>query len=183
MTWTEERVETLKKLWIEGLSASQIAGVLGGVTRNAVIGKVHRLGLSGRAKSSSTSRIRKPRAPRRLTSGGASTGGSATGSHGSTIAAGRKPQRSAGAVIGNVALSPMASPQAAQETAQVQELYIAPENRADIMALTETRCRWPIGDPTHDDFYFCGGTCDQTKPYCEFHSNIAYHKPHERKRR
>ncbi len=54
MTWTDERVETLKKLWTEGLSASQIAAELGGITRNAVIGKVHRLGLSGRAKSPSS---------------------------------------------------------------------------------------------------------------------------------
>lgn len=52
MAWTDERVEILKKLWAEGLSASQIAGRLGGVTRNAVIGKVHRLGLSGRATTS-----------------------------------------------------------------------------------------------------------------------------------
>src|SRR5437763_16438802 len=50
MSWTDERVELLKKLWADGLSASQIAGELGGVTRNAVIGKVHRLNLSGRAK-------------------------------------------------------------------------------------------------------------------------------------
>lgn len=176
MSWTEERVETLKKLWTEGLSASQIAGVLGGVTRNAVIGKVHRLGLSGRAKSSSTTRIRKPRAPRRLTGGG---GGSAART--GTIATGRSQPRSTAAVMGNVALSPMASPAAEQQV--ISELYIAPEDRADIMALTETRCRWPIGDPTHDDFYFCGGTCEQTKPYCDFHSNIAYHKPTERKRR
>ena len=55
MGWTEERVELLKKLWADGLSASQIAAELGGITRNAVIGKVHRLGLSGRAKSPSSS--------------------------------------------------------------------------------------------------------------------------------
>ena len=54
MSWTDERVELLKKLWADGLSASQIAAELGGVTRNAVIGKVHRLGLSGRAKSPSS---------------------------------------------------------------------------------------------------------------------------------
>ena len=67
-TWTDERVELLKKLWADGLSASQIAGELGGITRNAVIGKVHRLGLSGRAKapSSSVPRQRKPRAPLEL---------------------------------------------------------------------------------------------------------------------
>jgi GcrA cell cycle regulator len=62
--WTDERVELLKKLWTDGLSASQIAAELGGITRNAVIGKVHRLGLSGRAKSPSSTapRPRKPRA-------------------------------------------------------------------------------------------------------------------------
>ena len=65
MSWTDERVELLKKLWADGLSASQIAAELGGITRNAVIGKVHRLGLSGRAKSSSSAspRPRKPRSP------------------------------------------------------------------------------------------------------------------------
>ena len=64
MTWTDERVELLKKLWADGLSASQIAAELGGITRNAVIGKVHRLGLSGRAKSPSSAapRPRKARA-------------------------------------------------------------------------------------------------------------------------
>ena len=67
MGWTDERVELLKKLWAEGLSASQIAGRLGGVTRNAVIGKVHRLGLSGRATSSRSSspRPRRTHVPRR----------------------------------------------------------------------------------------------------------------------
>ncbi len=66
MGWTEERVALLKKLWLEGLSASQIAKQLGGVTRNAVIGKVHRLGLSGRATPSSPPRpaFKAPRPPR-----------------------------------------------------------------------------------------------------------------------
>ena len=66
MGWTDERVELLKKLWLEGHSASQIAKQLGGVTRNAVIGKVHRLGLSGRAAPSQPSRqvLRTPRPPR-----------------------------------------------------------------------------------------------------------------------
>src|SRR5882757_3703436 len=66
--WPDDKVELLKKLWGDGLSASQIAGELGGVTRNGVIGKVHRLGLSGRAKapSSSVPRPRKPRAPTQM---------------------------------------------------------------------------------------------------------------------
>src|SRR4051794_16531834 len=68
MSWNDERVETLKKLWAEGLSASQIATELGGITRNAVIGKVHRLGLSGRAMSPTTAnpRPRKERAHSRM---------------------------------------------------------------------------------------------------------------------
>ena len=70
MGWTEERVALLKKLWLEGLSASQIAKQLGGVTRNAVIGKVHRLGLSGRATPSSPPRpaFKAPRPPRPVSS-------------------------------------------------------------------------------------------------------------------
>ena len=72
MTWTDERVELLKKLWADGLSASQIAAELGGVTRNAVIGKVHRLKLSARAKpTNSAPRARTaPRTPRRVASPG-----------------------------------------------------------------------------------------------------------------
>src|SRR5271166_5123559 len=70
MGWTDERVETLKKLWLDGLSASQIAKQLGGVTRNAVIGKVHRLGLSGRATPSQPTRttFKAPRPPRPMAS-------------------------------------------------------------------------------------------------------------------
>jgi hypothetical protein len=65
LNWTEDRVEQLKSLWTEGLSASQIARALGGgVTRNAVIGKVHRLGLAGRATPSRSDRPRLPSAPR-----------------------------------------------------------------------------------------------------------------------
>ena len=66
MGWTDERVDSLKRLWLDGLSASQIAKQLGGVTRNAVIGKVHRLGLSGRAAPSQPTRpaFKAPRPPR-----------------------------------------------------------------------------------------------------------------------
>src|ERR1700759_4976771 len=62
--WSDDRVEQLKTLWTEGLSASQIARALGGVTRNAVIGKVHRLGLAGRARPSRAERPRPPTAPK-----------------------------------------------------------------------------------------------------------------------
>ena len=60
MAWTDDRVEILKKMWGEGKSASQIAKELGGVTRNAVIGKVHRLGLSNRATTAKATTKKEP---------------------------------------------------------------------------------------------------------------------------
>ena len=167
MSWTEERVELLKKYWAEGLSASQIANELGGVTRNAVIGKVHRLGLAARAKSTRTNtapRARKPRsAPRETTA---------------------KPR-----VVGNTALrvETVAVAEQAPERAPLrvvhQEIYIPPEERASILTLTETRCRWPVGDPTNADFYFCGKTCDAGDPYCEHHAQVAFQPSSDRRRR
>lgn len=178
MGWTEERVELLKKLWMEGFSASQIAGELGdGVTRNAVIGKVHRLKLSGRAKPTNTApRVRTaPRPARRVTT---STGA------GRNMGAMLK-QRSmvAGATRGATALK-MEEDVAPEvyAAAEVQELFIPPEERIGLLDLSEATCKWPIGDPLNTDFYFCGQRSEDGKPYCEFHSRRAYHQL-ERKRR
>ena len=158
MAWTDERVETLKKLWADGLSASQIASRLGGVTRNAVIGKVHRLGLSGRT---TTTRAKTPRPRRRTGSRPAGLGGT-TAFH----------------THGNVALKPYvtADPEEAPEAmpAPIQELVIPVSERASILTLTEHMCRWPIGDPGDPDFHFCGRASDVGVPYCEYHSQIAY---------
>jgi len=164
MAWTDERVEVLKKLWAEGLSASQIAMELGGVTRNAVIGKVHRLGLSGRGKTSNAaSRPRQPRAP-------------------SHPARTRQPS---GGTIGNTALkiSPEASPEVAPEprNTHFEELIIPFGERANIMDLTEHTCRWPIGDPTSSEFHFCGRRSDDGIPYCGYHRRIAYQPTSDRR--
>ena len=166
MAWTDERVEILKKLWTEGLSASQIANRLGGVTRNAVIGKVHRLGLSGRT---TTSRAKAPRPRRR--------------------AAPKTTSRGGGGVFrsqGNTALKAYyeADPDAEPNLvpAPVEELVIPLHERASILTLKENMCRWPIGDPGEDDFHFCGRSSDQGTPYCEFHSRVAYQPPQARRR-
>lgn len=165
MSWTEERVELLTKLWADGLSASQIAGELGGVTRNAVIGKVHRLGLSGRAKParSASSRPRKPRATPR--SRGASTSYVSVGN----TALRADPEE-------EVEVAPKARP------AQVRELVIPVEERKTILQLTEYTCKWPIGDPSETDFHFCGRRSDIGAPYCEHHAQIAYQPINERRR-
>jgi GcrA cell cycle regulator len=161
MSWTDERVELLKKLWGDGLSASQIAAELGGITRNAVIGKVHRLGLSGRAKapSSSLPRQRKPRAPSQM------------------FRAARPMMR------GNTALAAV--------PAYEYELEVEPEpienivpigQRCTILELGDDRCRWPIGDPGSTDFFFCGGKPVTGVPYCGYHSRIAYQPVADRRR-
>jgi GcrA cell cycle regulator len=164
MSWTDERVEYLKKLWNDGLSASQIAGELGGVTRNAVIGKVHRLGLSGRAKapSISTPRVRKA-APRQQTMRTVSM---------TTMSR------------GNTALAHQVQPvvQYQVETRPMEEVVVPMSRRVQIMELKEAMCKWPIGDPTQSDFVFCGADCNFGTPYCTYHSSVAYQPASERRR-
>src|SRR5687768_10570325 len=130
MTWTDERVELLKKLWADGRSASQIAGELGGITRNAVIGKVHRLGLSGRAKSPSSAaqRPRKTRAPAHV------------------LRAARPAMR------GNTALA-FAYDVGVEFEPEPIENVIPIGQRRTILELSEETCRWPIGDPGAADFF------------------------------
>lgn len=166
MSWTNDRVELLKKLWSEGLSASQIAGELGGVTRNAVIGKVHRLGLSGRAKTTTASS--KPRRAR------------ATPSNAPAKKTGPAPQTHGSAALKmDTAPAPLAKPEPV--SAPVAE-FIPISKRATILTLTERTCKWPIGDPATDDFYFCGRQSEAGVPYCTHHSKIAYQPVADRRR-
>ncbi len=159
MGWTDERVELLKKLWADGLSASQIAGELGGITRNAVIGKVHRLGLSGRAKSSSSAaaRPRKARAP------------------GHILRMSRPSMR------GNTALAHAYDHDLEPEPELIENI-IPMGQRRTLLELTEETCRWPIGDPGSPDFFFCGGNTVTSLPYCSYHSRVAYQPAADRRR-
>lgn len=184
MGWTEERVELLKKLWLEGLSASQIAGVLGeGVTRNAVIGKVHRLKLSGRAKPASVApRVRSaPRpAARRVASPSAPR---APGNAGAMMKSRPMTTGAAGIVQGATALKISEEFEVELEAApQAAELFIPVEQRLSLLQLNEHTCKWPIGDPLAPNFYFCGQHSVDGKPYCEFHSRRAYHQIDKKRR-
>jgi GcrA cell cycle regulator len=174
MPWTEDRVDTLKKLWAEGLSASQIAGKLGmGVTRNAVIGKVHRLNLAGRVN---TPRQQAPRAPRK------------PGAEGQTQAP-RGPSRPSMPTAGATALKSYAQPQASARIAPLPEpkplrlVDTSKDGRITILHLSDKTCKWPIGDPQHDDFCFCGHNPRGGSPYCEYHARIAYQPAQDRNRR
>ena len=159
MSWTDERVELLKKLWSDGLSASQIAGELGGITRNAVIGKVHRLGLSGRAKSPSnaTPRPRKPRSASHMM---------------------RVPRAS---IRGNTALSHAYELDTEPEPELIENIIPIGQRRT-LLELNEETCRWPIGDPATSEFFFCGGKPLTGLPYCNYHSRVAYQPANERRR-
>lgn len=157
MSWTEDRVEILRKLWTDGLSASQIAAELGGVTRNAVIGKVHRLGLSGRAKSSNNTGGRQKRASTRTTASYAKAGRARASANGSTQSAPTPKQQ----VVVDIA----------KPTSKLMTL----------LQLTETTCKWPTGDPQDDDFSFCGTKSRDGDPYCEYHCHLAYQPASDRR--
>jgi GcrA cell cycle regulator len=153
MGWTDERVELLKKLWLDGLSASQIAKQLGGVTRNAVIGKVHRLGLSGRATPSQPARttFKAPRPPRPMVSMQAS------------------PRRA-------IERPPHPSP------APRPPAYVEQPGTATVLTLGAHMCKWPIGDPSTDDFTFCGRRAGDEGPYCVEHARLAYQPAQAKKK-
>lgn len=169
MGWNDERVELLKRFWSEGLSASQIAGRLGGVTRNAVIGKVHRLGLSGRA---TTSRMKTHRTRVRPAAPGATA-------QKRVAAPNNKPRF---AQLGNPAVRALYQPEVEPFVPSVEELDIPMAERKSIQTLSECSCRWPIGDPQLADFHFCGKNKVPGLPYCEFHARRAFQPPQARRR-
>jgi GcrA cell cycle regulator len=158
MSWTDERVTTLKKLWLDGLSASQIAKQLGGVTRNAVIGKVHRLGLSGRAAPSQPARpaFKAPRPARPA----ATTMPSA-------------PRRV-------IAAEPATLPAVAAQPS-VPAFRDEQPGSATVLTLGAHMCKWPIGDPSTDGFTFCGRRSSDG-PYCNEHARVAY-QPQQTKKK
>jgi GcrA cell cycle regulator len=198
MSWTDERVELLKRMWAEGQSASQIAKELGGVTRNAVIGKVHRLGLSNRvgdaparedegeaapapaaappqpAPPRETARVvempvrpaPQPEAPRVVTERPAPQPAAPVAmpvpARKAIVPAGQPlpPQPSLNEI----------SPEALASVREVEKRA----RKLTLMELTERTCKWPIGDPATDDFWFCGLPSLPGKPYCEAHVGVAF---------
>lgn len=174
MNWTDERVEKLKKLWAEGLSASQIATQLGGgVSRNAVIGKVHRLCLPGRAKAGGT--IATPaRTPKRP---------AAPAARAPNYPA-RPVTRTAPRTEGATALKADLDIQPVEETVNLPVFSGASpvSKRLTLTDLTERTCKWPVGDPMTDDFHFCGCDSMDSSPYCKYHAKLAYQPVNERRK-
>jgi GcrA cell cycle regulator len=193
MSWTDERVETLKKMWSEGQSASQIAKELGGVTRNAVIGKVHRLGLSNRAggtaepaaapeakpvKAEAKPEVKAqpapaaaaaPRAEPKPAPAKAPIPEPRTESA-SPPASNRKAIIPAGQPLPPQPSANEISPEALASVREVEKKA----RKISLMDLTERTCKWPIGDPATEHFWFCGLPSQQGKPYCDAHVGVAF---------
>ena len=189
MSWTEERVETLKRMWGEGQSASQIAKELGGVTRNAVIGKVHRLGLSNRNGGGGTDKAKaaepvaeKPAPKAEAKPKPAKQDATPKAEAKVEVAPEPAEEPEAPAVPPRRQIIPAGQPLPPQPSAN----EISPEALASVreiekkarklslMELTERTCKWPIGDPATEDFWFCGLPVQAGKPYCEAHVGVAF---------
>ena len=132
MSWTPEREEKLKELWKKGHTASQIASMLGDPTRNAVIGKAHRLNLEARAPSKQSSQ--------------------------SSTSVNRPVRR------GSAPISRKAKFQSI-----LLDKNFEPENPKSLEELTDQTCKWPIGHPNEEKFYFCGRKPEGEFPYCKLH--------------
>ncbi len=174
--WTEDRVMLLKKLWTDGLSASQIAKQLGGVTRNAVIGKVHRLGLAGRATPSRPiKRLETPVLRVRPILATSSTVSEAARGVTSLYVA---PQDSVADAPNACEIGPAV---AVKKVAKPSPRPTRPSDLIGVLGLGPNMCKWPIGDPGDADFGFCGSHCGSAAVYCEEHAAIAFQPAQSRK--
>ena len=195
MSWTEERIERLKKMWHDGATASQIADELGGVSRNAVIGKAHRLGLEQRPspvkpgeekehkKAAPAPAAPKAAAPRAEAPKAAAPAAAPSADAPKPAAPHQRlsPQemqyRSIGP--GGFIRQGPGEQQAPIPPAPPRRLVPAkpsPEvaDKTSLLELNDRICKWPIGHPGEPDFYFCGEPANPGFPYCVEHCGVAY---------
>jgi len=141
MSWTPEKVEKLKELWGKGSTANEIAQILGGVTRNAVIGKAHRLNLSGKIQTKKSSSL---------------------------------------TTYNNESKTSRRTLRRGKFKSLIIEKDFEPENPKQLEELDENSCKWPIGHPNENNFYFCGRTSLKDFSYCKLHLLYAF-QPKNRK--
>ena len=195
MSWTEERIERLKRMWHDGATASQIADELGGVSRNAVIGKAHRLGLEQRPspvkpgeekeakKAPPASSAPKAPSPKADVPRATSAAPAAAAAPQGTAA---PPQRPSGPEIQYRSIGPggfvrqgPGDQQAPIPPAPPRRLVPAkpsPEvaDKTSLLELNDRICKWPMGHPGEPDFHFCGEPANPGFPYCVAHCGVAY---------
>ncbi|MGP1354693.1 MAG: GcrA family cell cycle regulator [Parasphingopyxis sp.] len=202
MAWTDERIDELKKMWEKGMTASQIAEKLGGVSRNAVIGKAHRLGLKSRpspVKAKSKAK-KKPATKKAAPKAKAATKAKAKPAPQAPAPAAKPAeapqQKAAPAPSGPQYRSIGPGGFTRQSPADQQPLPPAPprrlvpqkldpeyEDKTGLLDLTERICKWPMGHPGESDFHFCGEPVNPGFPYCVEHCGRAYQAQLPRKDR
>ena len=156
MSWTPEREESLKQMWLSGeFSAQQIADRLGNVTRNAVIGKANRLKLS-KILETKPGRIGRP--------------------------AGQSAKNSRN---GKINIEPLKKNRVKNlSSSNKDKALIEPKFlKLKLLDLTESTCKWPVNGETEKDYCFCGVNTNATSPYCEYHANKAFHNMKSRQRK
>lgn len=176
MMWTERRVEALKKLWSGGLSASQIAGQLGGVTRNAVIGKARRLGLRD------DGRPRRPHAPRVPCAPRPARLAASLGVISQTIKSGGGASKAARAFRSTNFDAPRSDKRHPLRDLPRPRRIVSPadatppdaSSRCALIDLQSFSCRFPHGDPGEPDFVFCGAPQAGSGPYCAYHHALTH---------
>ena len=193
MSWTEERIDRLKKMWQDGSTASQIADELGGVSRNAVIGKAHRLGLEARPspvkpgeekeKPAAAAPAPKPMPAERPAPKPAVA---ETERAAPAQPPARTPQRAQSDNIQYRSIGPggfvrqgPGDQQAPIPPAPPRRLVPAkpsPEvaDKTSLLDLNDRICKWPMGHPGEPDFHFCGNPSNPGFPYCVEHCGVAY---------
>lgn len=171
-TWTDERIAQLRDLLAQGLSARVIAGRLG-VTRNAVIGKVSRLGLSGQGNPPGPPKGQKAmsRASLRAAKEAAAKPGSVGSVAFGVVSGIKRRQRAAAGPALEIDIEPAPI-----------DAVVPMGQRLSLQELNEATCHWPIGHPGNPEFFFCGGKTLPGLPYCAGHSSIAYRPAHDRRR-
>jgi GcrA cell cycle regulator len=197
MSWTDERIETLRKMWDSGMTATQIAEELGGVSRNAVIGKAHRLGLASRPSPV------KPNAPEAKAAPAAAAPAPKPAPKPAPVAAAPEPRESAPATA-TATLDEPAAPKPKPDGPVLRSVGpggfirqnpgeqtppIAPapprrlvpakpskeiEGKTTLLDLNDKICKWPLGHPGEPDFHFCGDKVNPGFPYCVAHCGHAY---------
>ncbi|MDR3425368.1 MAG: GcrA family cell cycle regulator [Alphaproteobacteria bacterium] len=168
MTWTEQKIQTLKEMW-GNHSASEIAEHIGGLTRNAVIGKAHRLKLSVQKAVGDTPGTGLQRA---------------NGIGAIKTQRKRVMMRQMPVVPTTASASPMRVIPTAKDIFRSLE-GIGGGLRSEGIAVTkagERHCRWPVGDPRSPDFRFCGCPAHDGLPYCVDHARVAYQNVSKRTR-
>jgi GcrA cell cycle regulator len=199
MSWTDERIEQLRTMWTKGMTASQIAEELGGVSRNAVIGKAHRLGLQSRpspvkANDGEDAPARKPSTPRAKPAPVAAPAAPLAKAQPAPVRPAAAPAmpsaprstnpdqmpptiRSIGPG-GFVRQNPgeQSSPPPPAPPRRLVPARPSPEiaDKTSLLDLNDRICKWPLGHPGEPDFHFCGTKVNPGFPYCVDHCGLAY---------